>query len=195
MGLTIRQTPVQERLVNGVKARADGKGDPWANLHREGLGNEAYMQDVDAMVGLVAWSANTAERLFLEVVPDSYENRVNEVRNFAALAYFDRKRSLVHAMSEANRFSRQVYTWHCRMWAELQPEAPKFFFVIGGNEPPWEMWDVDIYNPQNVVLRGTVTNAKDFEPLWRAVGLFEKRQRLVQWVMNRKRLSTAAVGR
>ncbi len=176
-----------QRLENGVKARSDGKGDAWSNLHRTGLGNATYMTDVDALVGLCGWSVNTAEKLFLEVVPDNYENRRSEVRKFAVVALFDRKRSLEYAQSAANQFTRQFYTWLCRTIGQTQPATPRFFYVIGSDQPPWDMYEVNTAKPEVCVHVGRIANASEIAHIWKYAGLLEKRNALVQWVTSPSR--------
>ena len=59
-----------ERHSNGVKVRADGCGDAWAQAHRK-LGPTFNMQDIDALFGIMAFGQNTGDKLFLEYVPDN----------------------------------------------------------------------------------------------------------------------------
>ena len=96
------------RDSRGVRIRADGKGDGWARAHRQ-LGATFNMTDFDGLMGLVAFAANTGEKLFMEYVPDNYRNRLNLIRQFAIVAMFDRKASREYAFSEANRVS---LSWH-----------------------------------------------------------------------------------
>jgi len=81
-----------ERHSNGVRVRADGCGDAWAQAHRK-LGPTFNMQDIDALFGIMAFGQNTGDKLFLEYVPDDYRNRGKAVRDFRVIAMFDRKSS------------------------------------------------------------------------------------------------------
>jgi hypothetical protein len=40
-----------ERLPNGARVRRDGRGHPWANAHRKELGNQFFLNDIDAFSG------------------------------------------------------------------------------------------------------------------------------------------------
>ncbi|NCC85188.1 MAG: hypothetical protein EOM03_13835 [Clostridia bacterium] len=168
------------RLSNGVKVRMDGKGDAWSNAHRDQLGNNAFMQDLDAMFGFAAFGHNTGERLFLEYVPDSWENRHNSMRTFGVVALFDRKASLGAAFSGKNALSSNFYRFLCRLIASAQPIPPRFFYVIGGQEPPWTMVDVDICNGQEIGNRVELTSA-NFKTMWESLGLGSARNVLMQW--------------
>jgi len=173
--------------VNGARARMDGKGDPWANDHRAALGGGFNMQDVDAYMGMFAFAGNTAEKLFMEFVPDSFENRYNEIREFAVVALFDRKCSREIALSKQFIVTRQFYLWQCRAFARLQPRAPKFFYVTGSGYP-WAMIELDI-------ATGAVCNeyvlprmdAADWRAIWQAAGLVRLRDELRTWIQRASR--------
>lgn len=168
------------RLSNGVKVRVDGRGDSWANEHRHQLGNEALMQDLDAMFGFTAFGHNTGERLFLEYVPDSFQNRCSSMRNFGVVALFDRKSTENAAFSSKNALSSNFYRFLCRTIATVQPIPPRFFFVIGGQEPPWMMIEVDICTGQETGNRVEV-NSSNFRTLWESLGLGCARKVLTRW--------------
>ena len=168
------------RLSNGVKVRVDGKGDAWSNAHRIQLGNDALMQDLDAVFGFTAFGHNTGERLFLEYVPDSWENRCNSMRNFGIVALFDRKASIGAAFSNKNALSSNFYRFLCRTVAMAQPIPPRFFYVIGGQEPPWLMIEVDINTGLEVGARVELKNS-NFKTVWESLGLGQARNVLMRW--------------
>ena len=167
-----------ERLENGVRARADGKGDPWSEAHRRELGSEYHMQDVDCLFGLTVFGHNTAERLFLEYAPDSWVNRVSKIRRFGVVALFDRKRSDGWAFSDANTLSTAFYLEICRRLGSEQPIAPRFFYVVGGDTPPWTLYELSITTGEQV---GEPVVIDDWRKVWRALGLEDARRVVTEW--------------
>ena len=173
------------RLQSGVKKRHDGQGDLWAEHHRQNLGRDFLMHDIDGCFGAVVFGHNTAERLFLEYVPDNYENRLEYIREFAVVGLFDRKRSFDWAMSNGNRLSMSVYLYLCRSIAKTQPIAPRFFLLFGEHDkPPWEMIELDIETGEVVPREPVViTDATNWYPVWdTALGLTKMRNELRQWI-------------
>jgi len=167
------------RDEEGVRLRADGKGDGWALAHRK-LGATFNMTDFDGLMGIVSFAANTGERLFLEYVPDNYSHRVNVIRQFAAVAMFDRKSTREYAFSDENRVSLAWHLDHCRKLGQTQPKPPKFFFVIGRDEPPWELVEVDIETGD--VVSEMSLSAMNWRALWERAGLVALRNELRQWI-------------
>ena len=170
---------LEQRDSNGVRVRVDGKGDAWAQAHRQ-LGGTFNMTDFDAVMGVQAFAANTGERLFLEYVPDNYENRLNMIREYASVAMFDRKASREYAFSRDNRVSLSWHLDHCRKLAQTQPVAPKFFLVIGRDQPPWQLIELDITTGE-IVAEHTLTNM-DWKTVWQQAGLTDLRNELRRWV-------------
>lgn len=171
------------RLDNGVRARRDGMGDPWANAHREGLGNRFYMNDVDALFGMEVWGANTGERLFLEYEPDNYDNRESRIRRFAYIGMFDRKPSLKAAYHPGNRVSMAVYLDMCRRISMGQPRPMRFFFVVGGESAPWQMVEHDIETGEECGERVLIRGAHEYREMWQRLGLEQLREELRGWVL------------
>lgn len=167
------------RDIKGVRVRADGKGDGWARAHRE-LGLTFNMTDIDGLMGLVGFAANTGDKLFMEYVPDNYQNRLNLIRQYAVVAMFDRKASREYAFSDANRVSLSWHLDHCRKLAQTQPKAPKFFLVIGRDEPPWELIEMNIHTGE-VVTEQTL-NGMNWRVLWEQTGLVALRNELRGWI-------------
>ena len=169
-----------ERNNQGIKVRLDGAGDSWANQHRESLPKEFYFQDVDALFGTVVFGHNTGERLFLEYVPDNYKNRNNQVREFGVVAIFDRKSSRNAAFGNHNRVSMGLYLWLCRSLGKIQPIKPKFFFVIGGQSPPWTMIEIDIETGEKI--REAIIDTSDWSNIWAELELIDLRNEIVKWL-------------
>lgn len=170
---------VPEVDAAGVKIRADGQGDAWADAHRA-LGSSFYLTDVDGMIGMVGFAANTGERLFLEYVPDNYENHRNAIRRFATVAMFDRKATRALAFHKHNRVGLAYYLDTCRRLAETQPKPPRFFFVIGRDRPPWTMIELDITTAEQI---GEIElGAMNWRQVWNALGLTVLRAELAQWI-------------
>lgn len=172
------------RLQNGVKVRVDGNGDGWSNAHR-GLGNNIFMQDVDASFGFMTFGHNTGESLFLEFVPDDYrKNRDRVIRNFGVVAMFDRKRTEAKAFDNSSVLSRAVYLWQCRVFSANQPVQAKFYYVIGSNEPPWKMIELDIETGDRIGIDRVIgsTGSVEWTELWQELGLFNIRREIGRWL-------------
>ena len=173
------------RLDNGTLARADGKGEAWANEHREALGSNYYLQDLDGLFGLNVWGHNTGNRFFLEYVPDSWENKGRVCREFGVVALFDRKSSIETAQHTRNTLSLAFYLYLCRTHRSMQPDslAPRFFYVCGDDdEPPWHMYEVDIDTGLRVGAPVELSARGDWMPAWKELGLVALRAALRQYV-------------
>ena len=170
----------EQRDANGVRLRMDGKGDGWAQAHRDELGQTFNMSDMDGLVGLVGFAANTGDRLFMEYVPDNYANKGKTIRRFAVVALFDRKSSREFALSDSNAVSLAFYLDLCRRLGQTQAKPPKFFLIIGRQEPPWEMVELDITTGQ-VVSEFTLQQGR-WKVFWQAVGLVALRNELRTWI-------------
>ena len=177
---TFDHTP---RNDGGVKYRLDGGGDAWGNAHRDGLGREFYLQDIDAAFGIVVFGQNTSDRLFLEYVPDNFVNRENVIRRFAVVAMFDRKTNREAAFARHSVLSRAFYLWQCRLFESQQPVAPRFFVVVGAQQPPWVMLEIDINNGAQTGAPTSIHGgAADWRYVWDTLGLTSLRNELVGWI-------------
>lgn len=178
---------------NGNKPRLDGKGDGWANTHREmdklGGVSGIYMQDLDACFGFYSFGQNTAEKLFMEYVPDSYENRMKSVREFRCVAIFDRKKSEDIAFSRTNLVSLAFHLWLCRKLGEDRLNKPRFFFVYGSNEPPWIMQEVDVNTGEPSPAKIVVQDAESMKTVWESFGLAEHRRLIYREMADNERVS------
>jgi hypothetical protein len=172
---------MDHRSSNGVKLRADGGGDGWANTHRLQLGNQFLMSDIDCLFGGLVFGQNTGERLFMEYAPDNWANRTKRIRQFAMVAMFDRKKTEAAALSAHNTLATAFYLWLARVHGASQPKPPRFFYVIGGDSPPWDMIEVDIHTGDTAtdIIR---LNSVDWPTMWAALGLTDLRNELKQWV-------------
>lgn len=168
------------RNGNGVKTRRDGRGDAWAAAHRDELGSRFLMQDVDASFGALVFGHNTGEKLFLEYVPDDYQNRTKATRDFAVVAMFDRKNSEAAAFANSNLVSRAFYLWQCRVFGTIQPIPPRFYYVIGNQQPPWRMVEIDILSSKQIATASV--SVGDWTTVWSSLGLIKLRNELVQWI-------------
>lgn len=172
---------MSERRENGVRARTDGRGDGWAEAHRE-LGPQNYMQDVDGFFGMLAFAQNSAERLFVEFTADAFGNRGAIARRFAVIALFDRKRSIDAVRGEQTALSAQFYRWLCREVGTRQPKRPRFFYVVGSDAPPWTMLEVDIDTGERTELP-RIIRRPDMRDIWNAIGLSALRAELAAWLL------------
>jgi hypothetical protein len=172
-----------ERLSHGVKRRMDGMGDGWANAHR-GLGREYYMNDVDALFGIEMYGHNTGNRLFAEYEPDTYLHRQDVIREYALVALFDRKATLAAAWRPQNRPSLGFYLYLCRVSACAQPLPPRFFLCLGEHEPPWTLYEIDIWTGTHCGKEEVLETADraTFEQVWDHLGLTELRTQLRSWI-------------
>lgn len=174
--------PPDDRLSNGVRARADGMGDAWANQHRIQLPTSHYFQDIDAMFGAAFFGKNTAEQLFVEYEPNHFKHKESWVRDFGAVAFFDRKTSRNAAYADKNNVSVAWYLWLCRTVGRYQPIPPKFFFVFGDANPPWEMLEIDIETGRSTGVSVQLGIDHSWSELWKQLGLTDIRNTLRDWV-------------
>lgn len=173
-----------ERRRNGVVRRGDGAGDAWANGHRNAP-RSWYMNDIDALFGTMAFGINGGDTVFVEFEPDSPRNKGKAIRKFGLVALFDRKNS--NWAAHQSDVSLGLYLDICRAFRDRgQPFPPRFFYVIGGQEPPWDLVEVCISSgtrkPPAVIM--TDTSRAEWERVWRALGLVESRDAIRAW-MNR----------
>jgi hypothetical protein len=166
------------KFGNGVKRRADGKGDAWANAHRDALGPGFPMNDVDGCFGFVAFGSNTGDRMFIEYVPDDYVNRFNVIREHAVIALFDRKATEELAFSDNNCVSLSLYLYQCRAFSAAQALPCRFFFCIGGQKPPWRMVEVNIETGERINGPDIILKSANWRCIWDALGLIELRSNL-----------------
>ncbi|MBF0436932.1 MAG: hypothetical protein HQL77_16385 [Magnetococcales bacterium] len=174
-----------EYLNNGARSRVDARGDAWANEHRHGLGMSFLMMDIDAIFGMVAFGQNTSDQLFIEFVPDNYVNRLKSVRMFGLVAMFDRKSSENAAFDDRNRISTAVYLWICRSLGKFQDHKPKFFYVIGGQNPPWRMVELNIETGEATGSEAVITTRDDWPNVWNFLGLSSLRREIARWISMR----------
>lgn len=169
---------IPTRLSNGVRARADGKGDLWGLLHRTELDNENhkfYMNDFDGLIGQLGFVVNGQERMFCEYCIADSKPHMPSKKQFATVALFDRKKS-VNAL-DVSAVSRAYYCDVCRKLGQAQVRPPKFFYVIG-LKSPWEMSEVCITTEQ--ITSTSIVHDGDWMQFWRASGLIELRELLNQ---------------
>ena len=172
------------RHSNGVRKRVDGAGDGWAKAHRVELGNSFLMQDMDAMFGNLVFGKNTGDKLFLEYAPDAYANKDKPFREFGLVAMFDRKRSMKAVHGEQSNLSNRFYRWSCAKLSEGQPSPARFFYVVGSDDPPWQMIEVDLITGEF----GDVYDVEDesnWVAVWSALGLTDLRKALSQWLRSK----------
>ena len=167
--------------TNGVKPRADGKGDGWANAHREQLGPDYHCQDIDGYFGFCAWGANSGDRLFMEHVPDGFKNANNLIREYAVVALFDRKSTTSAARCDRNIKSTSFYLWLCRNLSMAQPFPVRFFWVIGKDNPPWMMQELSIETGEEKEDMITL-DKPDWRSIWDTIGLTDLRNSLKKWL-------------
>ena len=164
------------RLANGVLARADGGGDTWADEHRRALPHQCLMQDLDAVVGAMAFGTNGVDRLFTEYVPDGFEHHNEIIRRFGVVALFDRKQTMQACVDSV---SLSFYLYLAQTVSAVQPIPARFFFVVG-KDAPWTMIEIDISTGERI---GTTEMAgTDWVATWERIGLLQARQSLSAWL-------------
>lgn len=164
---------------NGVRIRQDDQGDVWAKEHRDELGNQFYMEDLDGFIGTFGFARNGQDTLFAEYQPDGYTNRLKEIRRFALVALFDRKQTRDTALNDKSILTRAFYLWQCRVHAQAQPIAPKFFYVIG-KQSPWNLIELDINTAQ--VIHQYKLERGNWVEIWNLSGLVAARRELEKWL-------------
>ena len=165
------------RLNNGVLARVDGGGDTWAGEHRQALSNQYFLQDLDAVAGVMAFGTNGVDRLFTEYEPDSYRNHDKLVRKFGVVALFDRKATL--PACDRSVVSTAFYLHMARTFSLNQPIPVRFFYVVGQQEP-WTLVEVDITTGERL---GTTELANGtWRRAWGYLGLLNAREVLRAWL-------------
>ena len=116
-------------------------------------------------------------------MPDHYDNRKDAIRQFGVVALFDRKRTEDAAFNNRAVVSKAFYLWICRSIATSQSINPKFFYVIGGDSPPWDMIEIDIFTGDR--LDDTVLWTEDWKEIWSQLGLSSLRESIVGLVQKR----------
>lgn len=168
-----------ERNDNGVKIRSDGAGDGWADAHRSELPKCCHFGDFDGIVGKINFVQNGQEKLFVEYVCDPYVNAGKLIRKFGYLALFDRKANERVAFGSQGSLGTAVYLETCRRLSAGQPIPCRFFFVIGTNEGPWTIAELDTATGErlnsNEIIEG------QWKDLWTSLGLWVGRQQLEKW--------------
>lgn len=156
--------------ANGVRIRVDGLGDQWANYHRSFLGSSYHMLDFDGWRVCdpsLERTENTEDHLFCEVVMD--HQRGEMIRDVHYLAIFDRK-STLKAVHQAS-FTRAVYLNMCRRFSLHQPFECRFIYVIGGQQPPWQLIQCDIRTGTFGMPLTLDASRQSWLAIWAATGL------------------------
>ena len=166
---------------NGVLVRTDGCGDSWAAAHRTALPSDHYITDLDICFGETFFGINGGGSIFAEYEPDSVRNRGKLIRRFALIALCDRKANEASALDAQNTVATAFHLSMCRTIETCQPVAPKFFFVIGGDAPPWTLLELDIETGERTG-EPVVIDGPDWRPVWDAIGLSDARRVLRRWL-------------
>jgi hypothetical protein len=154
----------------GILIRTDGEGDYWAYLHRHLLPKRYLMTDLDGWMVReedLECRENTENLTFIEIVPDHQINAL--IREVYYVAIFDRK-----ASQFAVNNSTKTLSWYldlCRKVSQNQPLACRFIYVIGRQQPPWELREYDIYTGkfgEAIMLDG---QRSTWLKIWEATGL------------------------
>lgn len=179
--MSLKDPDLTPRNELGNKARMDGQGDGWANQHRESLPQSHGMLDIDYICGMAIFGQETSDRLFLEYKPDEFSKNRCTVRRFGVAAVFDRKASEADAFDGKSTLSLAFYLDLCRVYGERQEVPPKFFYLIGGRNPPWRMIGIDINtgkpNGANAVL-----GCEDWTHVWKELGIDDVREAIRKWL-------------
>lgn len=177
-----------KRNDSGVRVRADGGGDLWADRHRLGLDNKAYLTDADSFTFAVR-HRKSEDRVFFEYVPDDWCNFGKSIRSFALLAIFERKSPGQYQRDLSGLCAQPgvAFLLHtCRLFGQVQPIAPRFFFVFGDDQP-FRLQEIDCivgYQVGELLTLPILTNKGDWLPFWKQLGLIDARDKLNAWVKN-----------
>ena len=161
-----------------TKPRFDGKGDSWARSHRSNLPGNYYMTDID---GLGLFTMNSSNEFFCEYVVGYPRDSADRKVTRGVFALFDRKASLDSAFSERNA-TLGVYLLIARGLAREQTVAPKFCFVIGGQDPPWRVIEVDIYTGNRTGNESYVSTDDGWMDAWIQLGIDVTRKKLLTMI-------------
>lgn len=166
-------------LANGVTTRRDGGGDGWAKAHRSHreLSKRYLMTDVDGYFGAMYWARNTSDTLFAEYADDQPTDSVEIMRRCALVALFDRKKSR-DAVKDNKEVKVQTafLLWLCRSLKTHQTSPPRFFYVFGDSEGPWELVEISIMNGKEI--RSAEITTENMKDVWDRIGLSELRNSL-----------------
>lgn len=169
--------PLNER---GNKVRRDGGGDPWADEHRTKL-DKCYMADVDYIVSLTLTGVDSEDKSFHEFATKRGSFKPSRKRKHATVAIFDRAATKEIALGDKKAFTLSQHLDLCERLGEVQPVAPKFFFVCGHrNAPSWLVIEMDIYTGEE--LQERTLSSTDWEQDWRELGLLKQRATLQNWL-------------
>jgi len=167
---------------SGTKKRMDGKGDLWANAHRDGkiLPSSFYFQDIDGFAGIMSFRDDTENGLYFEYCLDSWENSGSLIRNIGYVALFDRKQSESIAFGKKNVLSTAVHLDLASKIGASQPVDPKFFYVVG-LDSPWKMIELDICTGERTGVSVIFNDKESWIPGFKTVGLLDIRRELNMW--------------
>lgn len=152
--------------MTAAKPRYDNKGDAFAELHREELPSDCYFSDIDMIFGNISFSAGTEDTLFIEYLPDDFENRNNPTREFKALALIDRKES--HEAALRATIPKQLYQWLALMVTQAQKHQCRFFQAIG-KDTVFDLIEYDVVTG-NKILEKQIANLNIYT-VWKEIGL------------------------
>lgn len=174
---------MSEYMANGVKVRADNGGDPWAYAHRKELGSRYLMQDIDAAFGAMAFGTNSGDTLFMEYVPDGVENKGKSRREFMVIAMFDRKKT--ESAIAQSTLSKAFYLHQCRVNRKSQGLSPRFFYVVGEDQPPWKMIEVDIDSGEFTGVDAFIHKG-EWRQMWSVLGLTQLRDEAEKMIQRKQ---------
>ena len=171
-----------------TRLRNDNGGDRWANAHRHNLSDNWYLMDMDGYFGLLAFAANTGNRLFMEYVPDDWKNRESATREFGWVAIFDRKRNEQAMRSSGAKLSKDMYLCLCRRLGRCQPVMPRFFYILGtGEHGPWPLVEYDVWTAKEIGHIATLQNDEfskgAWDRIWNSIGLEQARKKIEAWLL------------
>lgn len=163
-----------------VSLRTDGKGDPWANLHRTKTDRRCLMGDIDGievMTDCGPMLMRGEDALFHEYACHTR----NGVLDVEVIAVFDRKIRRSDSWNESQQFKSSVYQGICYNLAKGQFIKPRFFFVYGDNQE-WQIEEVDPVTGQRTGRLFTLDQLYSWEPVWNELGLMRDRQRAIDYL-------------
>jgi hypothetical protein len=174
----------EERLGNGVLARAKSGGDVWANFHRHRLDSLHLMVDIDCVLGATAIPEIWSDRVFAEMAPDARKNKNSIIREWCLVALFERKRTLHASQIENAVRSASFQLDLCRKYGHFQPVQPRFFFVVGTDDP-FTMHEVGITTGRSVGVPVVIESLEGhWQRTWNELGLtaahYELREHLLR---------------
>lgn len=147
-----------------------GTGDGWAAAHRQALGSNWYLSDVDALADSTGAYHGTEDKLFVSATCLPV-HRLDPAQTLGIVALFDRTQDLGTGLCERKAFGSKMLRNIARLIGLAQGVLPKVFLVAGPDDGPWELVELDIWSGQPAGFRAILEAGGSWAATWEAAGL------------------------